>query len=76
MFWVIVAGLTPLAGLFSSYELGVLGHPLHYEMLIGVMLLLAGALWKFNQIRAKSSALHYEDIEPEVITRLKIGPIT
>lgn len=74
MFWAMVVGATPLAFMFSQYELSVLGDPLRFRALIGVMLILAGALWKFNQIRARSAALHYEDFEQDIVIGLKIGP--
>lgn len=76
LFWAIVVGLTPLAMSFSSYELSVLDDPLRYRALLGVMLIVAGGLWKVNQFRAKSSTLHYEDVEHEVLTGLNIGPTT
>ena len=76
LFWCVVGGLTPLAGIFSRYELRLLDDPLGYRGLIGVMLIFAGALWMFNQVRAKSSALHYEDFEPDVVTGLHIGPMS
>ena len=74
IFCAVLMGVTPLALLFSRYELGVLGDSRSYKALIGVMLLLAGALWWLNQVRARSAVLHYEDVEAEVVTGLNIGP--
>ena len=76
VFWGVVVGLTPLALLFSRYEMGILGQPLHYEALIGAMLIVAGVLWRFNQFRARSVNLHYDDFEQDVVIGLNIGPTT
>lgn len=74
LFWAIVVGVTPLALVFSRYELSVLRDPLRFRALLGAMLVVAGALWWWNEARARSTVLHYEDVEAEVVTGLHIGP--
>jgi hypothetical protein len=76
VFWGVVVGLTPLALLFSRYEMGELGRPVGYEALIGTLLILAGVLWRLNQLRARSVTLHYDDTEQDVVIGLNIGPTT
>lgn len=73
IFWGYAAGFTPLAMIFSRYELEVLDTPLRYAALTTSLALVAVELWMVNAWRAKSAVMHYEEHEPELITTLGIG---
>ncbi|HEX8712855.1 MAG TPA: hypothetical protein VF730_13340 [Terracidiphilus sp.] len=72
-FWTYVLVFVPLALIFSSYEQSVLDRPLAYSLLVAELFIAALGLWLFNRHRAKSAVLHFEELEPEVLTALGIG---
>ena len=73
VFWAYALVFVPLALIFSSYEQSVLDRPLAYSVLVAELFAAALGLWLFNRYRAKSAVLHYEEMEPEVITTLGVG---
>ncbi len=62
--WIILA---VLAGLF---EQSALQHLREYATMVGVLLALGIGLGIFNRMRSRSALLYFEEVEPEVITRL------
>ncbi|HEY2471795.1 MAG TPA: hypothetical protein VGI45_28675 [Terracidiphilus sp.] len=59
--------LTLLAGVF---ELDAIRSARAYSEVIGIMLAALVALGTFNRLRARNAVLYFEDLPPEVVTRL------
>jgi hypothetical protein len=41
--------------------------------MVAILAAIAAGLWAVNRRQARSAVLHYEELEPEVITTLGIG---
>jgi hypothetical protein len=50
-----------------------LGDPIRYVCLTSVLMALAVGLLALNHHRAKSAVLYFEELPPEVVTRLELG---
>ncbi len=73
LFWGLVVVFLAVAISLANEEMRVLGHPLRYGALLGILLVVGAGLWAVNRHRARSAVLYYEELEPEVITTLGIG---
>lgn len=70
VFWGFAFILLSLGPIIGSYELSTLSNPLHYSlMMLGTAGVIA-VLWAVNRIHAQSAVLYFEELPPEVITRL------
>jgi hypothetical protein len=74
---VLLGCLLVLSAVFaiSSAELEMpsLGDPIRYVCLTSVLMALAVGLLALNHHRAKSAVLYFEELPPEVVTRLELG---
>jgi len=69
-FWAFVFVLLILGVSFAPFEQSVLGYPLRYAALLAAIGSAATGLWAFNNLRAKSAVLYFEEIPEQVITTL------
>ncbi|HTF61988.1 MAG TPA: hypothetical protein VK638_04675, partial [Edaphobacter sp.] len=70
MFWSFVIVFLPILGVAAVIELKALHNPSQYAVLMVVLGTASAGLWAFNHHRAKSAALYFEELSPEVITTL------
>jgi hypothetical protein len=73
LFWAFVVIFFPMAMSLANEEMRVLGSPVRYGLLVGILAVIAAVLWAVNRRRARAAVLYYEELEPEVITTLGIG---
>jgi hypothetical protein len=73
LFWGLAVGFLVVAISLADEEMRVLGNPLKFGAMMGVLAAVEAGLWMVNRQRAKSAVLYYEEMEPEVITTLGIG---
>jgi hypothetical protein len=73
LFWGLAVGFLVVAISLANEEMRVLGNPLKFGAMMGVLAAVEAGLWMVNRQRAKSAVLYYEEMEPEVITTLGIG---
>lgn len=72
IFWGAAFVFLILGLLFGAYELQSLQNLRQYLALMASCMTLASSLWIFNRIHARTATLYYEEVLPEVITRLGI----
>ena len=75
MFWCAMVLLAAFAISSAEVELPALGSAVRSSLIIAVLAACGLALWRFNNHRAKSAQLYFEEFPPELITSLKIGPL-
>ena len=74
VFWCAMVLLADFAISSAEIELPALGSAVRSSLIAG--LAASGlALWMFNNHRVKSAQLYFEELAPEVITSLGIGPL-
>ncbi|MGA8531725.1 MAG: hypothetical protein WB622_18535 [Acidobacteriaceae bacterium] len=73
VFWGFVVVFFALAASLANEEVRLLGEPLRFGAMLGILLGLAAGLWVSNRHRARAAVLYYEEREPEVIQTLGIG---
>jgi hypothetical protein len=72
IFWGAAFVLLILGLLFGAYELRSLRDARQYGILMISCMVLVIGLWIYNRIHARTATLYYEEVIPEVITRLGI----
>jgi hypothetical protein len=72
IFWGGAFVFMMLSLLFGRYELKALAHLSSYLILIVWSTAIAVALWMFNRMRASTAVLYYDEVLPEIITRLGV----
>ena len=70
IFWGGAFVFMMLSLLFGMYELKALDRLSSYAILMGCSMAVVGGLWTFNRIRARTAVLYYDEVLPEIITRL------
>ncbi|WP_109484533.1 hypothetical protein [Occallatibacter savannae] len=70
IFWGAAFVCLILGLLFGAYESRALQHPRDYAILMTWSVAISVVLWISNRIRARSAVLYYDEVLPEVITRL------
>jgi cytochrome c oxidase subunit IV len=70
VFWGFAFTLLSLGLLIGTFELGALRNPLHYALMMLCAAGIIAALWAINRLHARSAVLYFEELPPEVITRL------
>lgn len=70
VFWGAAFIFMMLSLLFGIYELEALKRLPSYAILMAWSLAVAIGMFTFNRIRARSAVLYYDEVLPEVITRL------
>jgi len=70
VFWGAAFVFMMLSLLFGIYELKALVHTRSYAVLMTWSAASAIALWISNRIRARTAVIYYDEILPEIITRL------
>ena len=73
LFWGLAVVFLAVAISLANEEMRVLGHPVGYGVMLGILVAVGAGLWGVNRHRARSAVLYYEELEPEVITTLGIG---
>jgi hypothetical protein len=73
VFWAFVLIFFPVAMSLANEEMRVLRSPVRYGVMVAILAAIAAGLWAVNRRQARSAVLHYEELEPEVITTLGIG---
>lgn len=75
MFWCGMFLLVAFGISSAEIELPALGSNARSSLMILAVAACGFALWIFNNHRAKSAQLYFEELPPEVITSLGIGPL-
>jgi len=70
IFWGSIVVLATAAVLVGRAELHALSHPAEYGWIVASLLAVFVALLSFNRYRARSAALMFEELQPEVIMTL------
>jgi cytochrome c oxidase subunit IV len=70
VFWGFAFILLSLGPLIGTYELSTLSNPRHYALMMLSSAGVIAALWIFNRLHARSAVLYFEELPPDVITRL------
>jgi ABC-type transport system involved in multi-copper enzyme maturation permease subunit len=70
VFWGLVGIFLPIAMSLANEEVRVMGSPLRFGTMVGILAATGAGLWFSNRYRARSAVLYYEETEPEVITTL------
>ena len=70
IFWGFTFVLFVLAGLLAMYEYSALQNGPKFALLVGCALVSAVVLRIFNDIRARTAELYFEEVPAEIITRL------
>lgn len=70
VFWGFAFVLLMLGIMLGGYELDSLSHPSEYLRLVSVFVAVIFAVWVVNRIHARSAVLYFEELPPELITRL------
>ncbi|MBS1805799.1 MAG: hypothetical protein JST28_20855 [Acidobacteria bacterium] len=70
IFWGAAFAFMMLSLLFGIYELKALDRLSSYAILMGCSTTIVVGLWIFNRIHAGSAVLYYDEVLPEIITRL------
>jgi hypothetical protein len=56
--------------LLANGELDALTHRSQYFVLLGIEASVILALWVMNRVHARSAVLYFEELPPEILTRL------
>ncbi len=72
-FWAAVLVLLPIVSVFALEEHRMLTRAHAYPWIFTSLGALALSLWVWNKRMARSTVLHFEDVEPEVLTTLRLG---
>jgi len=75
MFWCAMFLLAAFAITSAEVELPALDSGVRSLVIVAVLAACGLALWMLNNHRAKSAQLYFEELPPEVITSLGIGPL-
>lgn len=75
MFWCAMFLLAAFAITSAEVELPALGSHVRSSLVLVTLAACGLALWMFNNHRAKSAQLYFEELPPQVITSLGIGPL-
>jgi hypothetical protein len=70
IFWGAVFAWTMLTLLASVFELDAIRSARSYSTVIAAMITALIAIGIFNRLRARKAVLYFEDVPPEVVTRL------
>ncbi len=70
VFWGFAFILLSLGPLIGTYELSTLSNPRHYALMMLSSAGVIAALWILNRLHARSAVLYFEELPPDVITRL------
>jgi hypothetical protein len=70
VFWGAVFVWIMLTLLAGAFELDAIGNARTYSEVIGIMLTTLVGLGTFNRLRARRAVLYFDDLPPEIMTRL------
>jgi hypothetical protein len=70
VFWGGAFVFMILALLFARYELQTFERLRSYAVLMAFSVAIAVGLWIFNRLHARTAVLYYDEVLPEIITRL------
>ena len=70
IFWGLLFAFFILTFVLAQYEFGTLVHLKRYLGLVALTTAAAAALFAYNRTQAKSAVLYFEELPPELITRL------
>jgi hypothetical protein len=73
VFWGFLVLFIPLAMKFASLEQSAFNSLPQFLCMTGSLLAIVAALRVFNQHQAKSAAIYFEELPPDVITTLKLS---
>jgi len=70
VFWAAAFAFTMLSLLFGIYERKALAQLSSYVTLMAWSTSIAVGLWVFNRLRSRTAVIYYDEVLPEIITRL------
>jgi hypothetical protein len=70
VFWGFAFILLSLGPIIGSFELSTLSNRIHYSFMMLVTAGIIAMLWAINRLHARLAVLYFEELPPEVITRL------
>jgi hypothetical protein len=70
IFWGAVFAWTMLTLLATVFELDAIRSARSYSTVVAAMIVLLIAIGTFNRLRARNAVLYFEDVPPEIVTRL------
>jgi hypothetical protein len=70
VFWGFVLIWIALGSATGVYEYGALHNGAKFAIMTAWLLVMTGVLSAYNRVRAQSAELYFEDLPPEVVTRL------
>ncbi len=73
LFWGFAVVFLVVAMSLANLEVRVLGDPVKFAAMLGILVVMGAGLWAVNRQRARSAVLYYEELEPEVITTLGLA---
>lgn len=73
LFWGLTVVFLALAMSLANEEVKLLGHPVEFAGLVGILAAMGAGLWAFNGRKAREAVLNYEELEPVVIQTLGLA---
>jgi hypothetical protein len=75
IFWCFLLLVFVFAMVTAEYEVPALNSAMRSAVMIIVLMVATMGLWRYNQRQAKSAALYFEELLPEVITTLGVASL-
>jgi hypothetical protein len=73
LFWGLTVVFLVVAMQLANEEVKLLGHPVEFAGLVGILAAIGAGLWGLNRRKAREAVLYYEELEPVVIQTLGLA---